>query len=206
MYLLIDESGTLPDLQDSHIVLAAIAVPDTNDLDRIFRGSSHEKISRKRSEFKFYHMGPKSKKRFFMQFRTAKVDIFLLIIDKKGRKIADTPDNMAILSTILLDSVLASYPAIHEISFDKHFSRSIDLKRFDTQVQTYLNRPLSISHKDSQSYQIINIADMVAGATLAKTRGNDTYYNMMKAKVHSEIHVSWPEAKARFIFSPKKIA
>lgn len=105
---------------------------------------------------------------------------------------------MSVLSAILIDEVKKNHPDVKKIILDMHFSRKVDLEKFNLKLKNYANYTLSISHVESKSFQAINIADICAGATLAKTRGNDFYYEMMTSKIKKEIYLTWRVAKSRF--------
>jgi hypothetical protein len=58
---------------------------------------------------------------------------------------------------------------------------------------------------DSIQNQNVNVADMVAGATLASERGkNGLYYDLISKKVMTKKQINWIEAKRRFV--NKKLA
>lgn len=87
MYLLIDESGTLPDINDSHIIMAGIYTNNIHNVMNFMKiVSKHNRKNKK--EFKFYNMGHKSKVRFFKDIKDVELEVFILVINKMRRKIS----------------------------------------------------------------------------------------------------------------------
>lgn len=61
---------------------------------KIRRQKKKEKVL----EIKFYQAGERTKLAFLKELSRSPIDIFVLVVDKKGRKIPDTPLNFAVLS------------------------------------------------------------------------------------------------------------
>lgn len=198
----IDESGTLPDPKDRVIIVAAVGtkIPEKiEDIIKIVRkGGRFKKPS---SEFKFYTASEKSKFLFFEKINKEKFNIFILTVEKMGRKISDTPTHFAILCWLLLKDVISFYSKIEEIIFDKHFHKDKDLEEFNIFLKKHLGN-LTIKHVDSKKDTRITIADMIAGAILTKeTKKDDKFYRLFKKQIISERKINWPEAK-RKLFVP----
>ena len=203
--ILIDESGTLPDTLDQVIVVAAVGTNFPNQLNRLFNKSRKQlKKSSNLSEIKFYTSGDRTKEIFFKHLVQEDVGIFVLIVDKKGRKIPDTPKHFALLCWLLLCEVANFYPEIKEIIFDRHFDQKQDLETFNNLLEELLDFQVTFRHVDSRQTKEVNAADMIAGATLAHIRGrNSKFYEMFKEKVVSKIKINWPEAKRRLLKKEK---
>jgi hypothetical protein len=72
-------------------------------MSRILSSLKQRKIKLK--EIKFYYAGQKTKKQFLSGIASANFEIFALIVNKKGRKIADTLENFAILIIDLINEI-----------------------------------------------------------------------------------------------------
>ena len=200
----IDESGTLPDPKDRAVVVAAVGTTTPAETESIIKEVRKKgKYKKKTGELKFYTASEKAKTTFFEKLVKRKFDIFILIVEKMGRKIPDTPQHFAILCWLLLTDVFNFYPQVKEIVFDRHFHRNKDTEEFDKFLNKFLGELPVINHVDSEKDKKVNIADMVAGAVLAKEVGKEKkFYQMFKGKIISEARINWPEAK-RKIFKQK---
>jgi len=214
--IFIDESGTLPDKKDKVIIVAAVGTSSSEKIETIIKTvKKRGKFRKATGELKFYTAGEKSKALFFEKLVKEDFDIFILTVGKMGRKIPDTPLHFAILSGLLLEDVFAFYPFIYEIIFDRHFHKNKDIEKFNKALKDFLGRDLpKISHVESAKNKKVNVADMVAGAVLAKETGKDSrYYQIIKERIISEIRLNWPEAKRKLFrkkekafYSVKKLA
>ena len=134
MYIFIDESGTLPDPKDKFIAVCGVVIEKIkeaeNIISRILVSLRQKKIRIK--EIKFYHAGQNTKRQFLSGMVAANFSIFALVVDKKGRKIADTPENFVILVAALMQEIQLwhSSPQINLI-IDKHFHRRADQNKFN---------------------------------------------------------------------------
>lgn len=90
----IDESGTLPDPHDKIIVVAAVVAEHPERIDSILkRAKKTGKLRKQTGELKFYTAGDKTKFAFFEMFAKENFTLFVLAVDKVGRKIKDTPQH-----------------------------------------------------------------------------------------------------------------
>lgn len=203
----IDESGTLPDPKDKVIVVAAVGTKSIAKIDELLKkarkNASFKKLS---GEFKFYTAGDKTKFLFFELLVKQDLIICTLSVEKMGRKIADTPENYAALCLLLLTDVLSISQNIKELVFDRHFSRNTDTETFNSIIRKLVGRNMLIKHVKSEQDKRINVADMVAGAMLAKETGkNYRFYKAIKSKIASRKRVNWREVK-KYLISIKKLA
>lgn len=200
--LFVDESGTLPDPKDKVIVVAAVGTYLPKEIEAIIKTVRKKgRFKKPVGEIKFYNVGERTKNLFFKKIAAKDFDIFILIIDKMGRMIADTPKHFAVLSGLLLKEVFSFYPTIEHIVFDRHFHQDKDIEEFNHTLNDFLNQELpKIEHVDSQKNKKVNIADMVAGAVLAKETGkNSCLYEIFKKRIISETKLNWPEAKRKLL-------
>jgi hypothetical protein len=199
----IDESGTLPDKNDKLIVLSAVCTRSPAKITDIFKRLKRGKSNN--NELKFYKAGHKTKVKFFKELIKENVGIFILEVNKNNRIIKDTPENFAVLCWLLLIDVLNFYSNPLNVIFDRHFSTNRDITKFNKSLTKLLPNLSKIEHVDSIQNQNVNVADMVAGATLASERGkNGLYYDLISKKVMTKKQINWIEAKRRFV--NKKLA
>ena len=95
-----------------------------------------------------------------------------------------------------------------DLVIDRHFHRKIDQDKFNRSLKTKISKTLKyrIKHIDSQQNVLVNIADMVAGATLWKYSGKDLqFYNLIKENIMVEKIVNWPEIKRKSLRQNKKL-
>lgn len=205
--IFIDESGTLPDPHDTVVVVAAVGTKSPQKIAAIIKTTSkRSKLRVPSGELKFYTAGDKTKRIFLEKVVQADFALFVLVVEKRGKIISDTPENYAVLCFLLLSHVLYFYSDVSEIVFDKHFSRENDLMAFNTLIRTLLQPKTSIRHVDSQKDKRVTVADMVAGATLAKESGKTgEFYAIIEEKVMLK-RVKWAEAKRKMLEAIKKLA
>lgn len=201
----IDESGTLPDVNDKFIVICGVVVDELkeakNIFSRILKSLKQRKINIQ--EIKFYHAGQNTKRQFLSGISSANFKIFALVIDKKNRKIADTPENFSVLVGDLIGDIIKWYKNGNiDFIIDRHFCRKSDQDEFNKLVGAEIKESSKylIKDVDSQKNFLVNIADMAAGAIFWKYRGKDTqFYDLIKENTIAEKVVSWPEIKRKSI-------
>lgn len=206
----IDESGTLPDANDKVVILAAVSSDTQEVLLNIFNKIKRQikfKQSKNLPEIKFYYAGEKTRTLFMRELNNSPIEIFVLIIDKKGQKIPDTPFNYAVLAYFLIEECLIFHrDNLDQIIFDRHFHKQKDLNEFDKLLRQFLKRDILIDHVDSKTNPSVNIADMIAGSALANFSKNENkYYKIISDKILSEKRLNWREAKRLFISKTKKL-
>lgn len=199
-FIYIDESGTLPDPHGSIVVVAAVGT--TNPAMLLLPKKTAKKTLTKNAikEIKFYRSGDTTKRKFLQTLSKQDVAIFVLVIEKHDQIIADTPENFAFVCSLLLSDCLHYYQ-FESLSmvFDRHFHRTSDQERFNTFLEEFLGKKLSITHVDSLNENAVNTADMVAGSLLwSRTGKNPAFYEIIKPKVIEEKIINWKEAKGRF--------
>ncbi|KKT92254.1 MAG: hypothetical protein A3E37_01020 [Candidatus Andersenbacteria bacterium RIFCSPHIGHO2_12_FULL_46_9] len=206
----IDESGTLPDPKDRLIVISAVGIRNLKEANNIISRikSSLRKTKKKEiKEIKFYYAGHNTKRQFLSGIVSANFDIFCLIVDKKGRKIADSPVNYAILLTEIVNEAVAWYKPIPiKVTSDRHFQSLYHQKELNNYLGNSVDKKTSqtIKHVDSQQNKVVNIADMAAGAIHWQYSGkNSQYYRLIKDNIISEKIVSWPSLKQKYMTNKK---
>ena len=196
----IDESGTLPDVKDTVVIVAAVGTARPADLKRVTKTTRIRQKTIITNEIKFYRSGEKTKTRFLTNLKKLKPDIFVLIVEKSGKSIADTPENFALLCWQLLEDCFAFYiDGVKELVFDRHFHKDSDQLAFDKAILNLLGSTPIINHLDSLQNPEINAADMIAGAVLwAKTQKTDRFYKIIKDIILVEKTINWKEIKRKF--------
>ena len=196
IFIYVDESGTLPDPKGPVIIIAAVATYSANQL--ILPKKS---IKTKTGEVKFYNSGENTKKNYLTTLSKLDIQIFALILEKRGQKIPDTPENFAAICSLILHDCLDYYQnSLVSIIFDRHFHKSSDREEFDEIIRKLTSQNITISHVDSLKEPAVNTADMVAGSLLWKQTGKDNqFYKIIKCKIAEEKIVNWKEAKKWFV-------
>ena len=137
-FVFVDESGTLPDVKDKFIVIAGVGAEKAKDakdlISRILKSLRQRKIKIK--EVKFYYSGERTKIQILSGIISCGFDIFIIAIDKKNRKISDTPENFALLISELINEINLWKPRRNlKIIIDRHFHRKNDEKSFNNFLQ-----------------------------------------------------------------------
>ncbi|MBU1200231.1 DUF3800 domain-containing protein [Patescibacteria group bacterium] len=198
--IFIDESGTLPDPKDKVVIVAAVGTNIISQLTSVTKTIRKTRDAKKLSEIKFYRAGDKTKTKFLKTLANKNIDIFVLIVEKQGKSIKDSPENFAILCWQLIEECKLLYQNnLKKIIFDRHFHRLIDQEEFDLILTKLLKKKFAISHVDSQKVPAVNSADMIAGSVLwATTNKNDKFYQLIKEKIIVEKTISWKKIARKF--------
>jgi len=202
-YILIDESGTLPDPKDKFVVIAGVGVKRIKEAEnlvsRTLKSLRRRKV--KVRELKFYSAGERTKRQVLSGIVSAGFEIFIVAIDKKGRKISDTPSNFALLVNELINEIhLWRKERKFKIIIDRHFHRKTDERNFNSFLKSKVKQDLifEIQHVNSQENFIVNLADFVAGSVLARyNKNNFQFYDIVKESILIEKIVNWPELKRK---------
>ena len=202
-FVLIDESGTLPDVKDRFVAIAGIGLEKIKEgenlINRTLKSLRREK--NKIKEVKFYYAGERTKRRVLSGIVSAEFEVFTVVVDKKGRKISDTPENFALLVGELISEINFWNPERNlKIIIDRHFCKKDDERNFNKFLEenTKRNISFSIQHIDSQQNFIVNLADFAAGAILAKyNKNNFQFYDIIKESILLEKIINWPELKRK---------
>ena len=127
-------------------------------------------------------------------------EIFVLVVEKAGKSIPDSPENFALLCWFILEDCLALHRHRKtRVIFDRHFHKLSDQNQFNTILTRLLGFQTEFSHEDSQKNPLINAADMVAGSLLWAQTGKDSkFYEIIKKRVLEEKVINWREIKRRF--------
>lgn len=199
MVIFIDESGTLPDVSDRYIVLAALVASNSQGLEKIlpkFRKKTPIKGSRKKEkqviEFKFHYVGDITRRRVLEEIISKNIKIYILIVNKMGRKIKDSPENYGkLVKSLTFYLIKRENPK--KILIDKHFGNKSDTEKLQAILDSISDK-VNFQQVDSVADSRIDLADFVAGANLRKLRTDDkTFYNIISPKITWEKTKKWNE-------------
>ncbi len=178
----IDESGTLPDVTDKFIVMSALITAYPEQLARIlskFRKKTPKKGSRKNErlvpEFKFHYVGQLTRQSVLTEINRQNIRIYILVVDKMGRKIADTPTNYFKLVRTLIGLVLGQEQEVGQIILDSHFNVKVKSLELGSSLKSTFP-DVKIMQADSKIDSRIDLADFVAGAVLRKYNKQDLQF------------------------------
>lgn len=198
-FAIIDESGRLYDPEDRFLVFAAVVSETLVNLDKIIP-QVKKKLPKKTklAEIKFSTTGDKTRIRVFEKIEERRLATFVLVVDKEGRKITDTPENYSLLVASLLKKVLRKYPTISHIIIDRHFTWVTQREKFNDLLQEKLGKALFIEHLDSQQNTIVSLADFVAGAFRVKYAKNISQFaDKIEKRVEGKVIISWRALKQK---------
>lgn len=201
--IFIDESGTLADAADRFVVVAAVATNNPTPLAKLMpkarkRIPPKRKLKRERlvSEFKFRNVGDRTKLRILQELSKAEIKLFVLILDKENRRVADTPKNYAKLVWTILDSCFVKLSKISKVVIDRHFSQPTKQNEFNHEVFRLAKKEFPIVHVDSLTDSRVDLADFVAGATLRSVRNKDSHFKeIIESKILVEKRYFWKKLK-----------
>ena len=197
MVIFIDESGTLPDTSDGYIVFAALVALKPQGLEKIlskFRKKTPTKGLRKKEkhvkEFKFHYVGDITRRKVLEEIASKDVRIYILIVDKLGRKILDTPENYGkLVKTLSLNLINKENPK--EILIDKHFGNKNDTEKLQS-ILDLISGEVNFQQVDSVVDPRIDLADFIAGAVFKKFRvGDEKFYEIFSSKIVWEETLKW---------------
>lgn len=198
-YALIDESGRLADRRDKIIVFAALVTKSLVNLDKIIP-QVKKKVPKKGkrgkerilAEIKFSKTGEKTRCQTLQIIAQKDFKLFILVIDKEGRKIIDNPANYARLIASLLKPAIKKFPDLTHIIIDRHFTYVLHREKFNDLVQKILKKKIFIEHLDSQQNTIVSLPDFVAGAIReAVIKKNFKYKEIIQKLIVGERKITW---------------
>ncbi len=195
-----DESGGLANRQDRYVVMAAIGGVQTRNLEKVVkqvrewlqqRGKRYQKVD----ELHFRNAEEETRVKLLGLLAKTEVDIYLCALEKHARLIDDTPENYARMLLPIIKEILALH-ADAQFVFDKHFSKTHQRHQVKSVLEHLVEQNLSIESQDSQGNPGIQIADFVAGATLAKyQREEGKYLELVRERIVMERWIKWEETE-----------
>ena len=207
MYIVIDESGTLPDSNDSFIVLTAVVAHTQRELRTVI--NTERRLLKQRkitvpSELKFYTASNRLRHSVLVRISHTKgIRLYVLVVNKEERSISDSPVNYGILIWQLLIELFSMLSkSSHTVVIDRHFNKVWHEKQLIEFLSSKF--PVSFKQMDSQQNTEISIADFVAAAVLYKySRKNTDYFNDIRKSIVVEKVINWSLLKSK-LYVPKK--
>lgn len=186
--------------------MAVIATARPKEIDNLIARvalRSGKRLQRERkslSELKWHNASERVRRDVLAHLARAEVDIFTLAVRKDERRIADSPENYAILACELLQTCWRAFPDV-ALALDRHFTAPRQIAVVDTAI--YRHWPaegvLSITHVDSERNPLVQLADFVAGSVYEWHKTGNPSVHLLDHKIRSAIVDGWPQIKARWI-------
>lgn len=203
MVVFIDESGALGDKNDRFVVFAGVLSKKPQNLVRLIpkarkRIPTKKKRKRERlvSEFKFRSVGDNTKERILGEIANQEVGLFVIVLDKEGRNVNDTPQNYALLVALVVKSALKRIE-LDGILIDRHYNQVYKQRELTSELVRLCGKEISVKHVDSLTDSRVDLADFVAGAILKSVRDKeDRFKNLIRSKILSLKIVKWRELKS----------
>lgn len=198
----VDESGSLPDLS-TPVVVVAVLVADATDrglerlIPKIRRGLPEKGAcgrERQLAELKFFKTSDKTRRQVMLALKREAVTLSVLVVDKQGLTIPDTPSNHALLMKQVLPYCLERFPHLRRILLDNHFARAMDERVRSELIEADFDETIQVLAIDSLKESRINLADFVAGAVAFAHKHDDTRYEeLIRGKIAVYRVVRWNE-------------
>ncbi len=208
-YAYSDESPTLSSRR-RHLVVGVVVTfaAGYRHLVRIpkrARGKLKDKRLRRTPELKFNNSDKRTREHMLRLLAGEEVEIFVLVVDKGGRRVSDSPENNGVVLGNAAALVLKRRKRV-SLTLDKKFVRPTDTSKYlNTAINVVLRKVptgiLTVSPPvDSRKESLVQLADFVAGAISQKYNwGNDTYYRILEKKIVEEKQVRWRRLKAEYV-------
>ncbi len=127
-----------------------------------------------------------------------KIKIYLLVVDKQGRKIRDNPENYALLLSKVLRKPLSENRKLEHILIDRHFTYVTQREKFDDLLRKKLKQAVFIEHLDSQQNSVISLADFAAGAIRhAYAHDDNSFRRIIDDLIVEEKFITWKQLKQK---------
>lgn len=197
----VDESGSLSSASERVVVIAAvIAEKNRTGLGRVFgqvRRKLPTKGKRKQEkqigEFKFYRTGAKTRREVLRALAKQPVTLIVLVVDKQGRVIEDSPVNYARMMVWMLSDCIEWIPTLTEVVLDRRFTGN-DQEDALAMIRAQMGEEIAIRAMDSLSEPRIDLADFVAGAVAYAQKHQDaSYEDLVRSKIALYQVVKWTE-------------
>lgn len=201
----LDEAGSLTGYTDL-FSMAVVLASNPDALKNIIRRASSKsgkRLGRRRkqpAELKWRNASQRIRATVLNDLAESDVELFVLVVRKEGRRIADTPANYAILVCELSQLCWGVYPNM-ALAIDRHFTAPAQRAAVDTFVHRQWPEAgiLTITHVDSQRNTLVQLADFVAGSAYDWHKRGDPVYRRLEVKVTAEVVESWRHIRRRWL-------
>lgn len=210
VYGFLDESPALSD----NVLFFCVDIISTSDktnkqLQNIIKRARKRAVKKKLkslSEIKFHDSDERTRIYVLKEIAKHNVKIVVVVIDKEGRVVKDTPLNYGIAVAATIAEMLSVYPVLN-LTLDKKFTKPKQEAEFLKYAQetveklTPKNKSVVINPpKDSKQDSLLQLADFVAGAIQAKYNNKDSHYvEVIKDEIVVEKMIKWTELKKRIV-------
>lgn len=206
VYGFMDESPSLHDKAFFFCVgILLTSDPDEKHYKSLFKRIREKILNRKLRkvpEIKFSKSTEQVRRRVLKTIAKLPIKAIIYVVDTKGRRVADTPENYGIVIGFSIVEVLKFYKAII-LTVDKKFTNQRD----QTEVEKIALKVVAKkaekgildfkTHTESHKNSLLQIADFIAGAYHYKYNlKEDTYSNMIKHLIIEEKIADWIKMKA----------
>lgn len=204
--LYLDESGNLAD-ELPYTIVATLGGDRTTrkKISRVPKKVRQRIMDKKLSqvpELKFHDSTETIRKRFLSYLPKYDPAIYVLSLDKEGRRVEDSPGNYGIVIGELLRRATGSLGRDRiDLTLDKKYTKPQDREKLE-EVLDWTLAPeeveISVSHLEGEQENLLQVADFVAGAFLQRYAfEEDKYYEIFSGSVVLEATVKWTELKSR---------
>jgi hypothetical protein len=208
-YAGVDESGSLSS-ETLYFTVAAIVTHDLKPLRNIIpraalrSGKRLKRLRKDVSELKWNNASLRIRADVLKQLAQFDVELFVLTVRKEHRRIADSPENYAILMCELFKAVQQVHPSA-AVSLDRHFTSPLQIAMVNTLVYRRWPEPgvLSLAHVDSRLNPLVQLADFVAGCVYSWHARQDEIYDLIRGKITTEEVYTWQSVKERWMREAK---
>ena len=151
---LVDESGRLADSSDPLVVVAVVVTERAErHLDRLLAKirrrlppKGKRKHERRKTELKFNTTSPKTRRQVLHALAQQDVALLVLVVNKHGSSIEDSPKNYGNLLCGILPDCLKRFPHLDLVLIDRHFTRQIDQAETTRWILEMLGQNVEIKH------------------------------------------------------------
>ena len=204
-YAFLDESSTLGSADDFFIVGILFAQPTQQKQLRRLPKKIRKHYLKKNREIKFHDSTPRIKKLLLEEIARCEVKIAIIAVAKEKRQIQDTPHTYGLVVGTIVSNYLRTVHPILDLTVDKRYTSSKNRALFEQVVRQCANnlaangKLTKISHQESHTNDLLQLADFIAGAANKKyNRGDAAYLEIVKDKIVIERKVSWRELRGEF--------
>ncbi|MDQ3098893.1 MAG: DUF3800 domain-containing protein [bacterium] len=208
VYSFIDESPSLSDA-DFFFCIGIISTEDKTNitLRKIIKKARTRTVKKKLKnapELKFNISDEKTRTYVLKELAKQNIEIIVLVVNKDGQKIADTPKNYALVVGNAVTEVVHHHPVVI-VTVDRKYTNTEQAQEFMSECSQIVvqnspkNKSTSVAFEtptDSKSDSLIQLADFVAGAFNQKyNHNNKQFVEILEKKITTEKVVKWKALK-----------
>lgn len=195
LYAYVDEAASLADTNQFFIV-AIITSMSPKEFGRILKRARTSVLGKRKkqvSELKFSRVEARVARYIIQKLAQKDIAIYVWIIDKAGRRIADTPENYgAALSPLLAYGFTRA--GWGKVIIDKKYTKARDAEKLVRALRERIGDENAghVDFKESERVPGLMIADFMAGALYrAYNRDDKELLMLLQPKIALEEKVDW---------------